>query len=278
ISQFINMISEEAMNNKFDQAFLKVSNKIKEYPKCHKLILWSAQVLDGYLAMNIGEIEEKQKYQEEIYVWLRTVAFGEDVELSKAAMYALAGNLMRDAKYEEAQALIDKIRPIGFDKRVLQSQLFVLQDKYEDAYKTLEEMEYQQANGIVSSFMQSISILCKQKKYEKALLYAKKCGELARALDLGSYMEHSSLFTVYAEMQDKEKTIEQLEKMMDSFEAMGKVRESKLYEHMAFKKDDGLSRLREMFIKLFDQDRSLDFIKEEDRYKQLLGKIQIDEN
>lgn len=273
ICQFINTIAEEAMNNKFEEAFTKVSDKIKEYPNCYKLILWSAQVLDGYLAMN-RITKEKKRYEEEIYEWYRTVAFGDDVELSKAAMYALAGNLMRDAKYEEAQALLDKIPPIGLDKRILQSQLFELQDKYDDAYRTLEEMEYQQANTIVSSFMHSIAILCKQKEYEKALLYAKKCGEIARTLDLGVYMEHSSLFIIYAEMKDKERTIEQLEKMVASYETMGKIRDSKLYEHMAFKKEEGLNWIKEMFVRLFDQDRSLDFIKEEDRYKRLLEKIQ----
>lgn len=257
----------------FEEVYKQADQKIKEFPHCYKLILWSAQVLNGYLVMKFKDVEEKETYSNQITAWFEKVAFCEDGELAKQAQISLAQNLMNSERYAEAQKLLDKIPPIGFDKRTTQVQLLVAEEKYEEAFKIQDEMLYQQANGLISTLMHTIAILCKQKEYQDAIAYADIINHVAATFQLGSYIGNSSYFTIYAEMGEKEKSIDYLEKMMDGFESMKMAKESKLYRHMKFNEDDGLVKMKEMLLESFETDKSMDFIRNESRYKELIRRI-----
>lgn len=273
IGQFINELSQDMLQLGFEKSFRIASDKIKEYPNCNKLILWTAQILNGYLVMKLQDVDDVEKYKKQIDTWLSTVAFCEEHELANAALMSLAGNLMNEKKYEEAQKLIDQIPPIGFDKRITQTQLYVLENKFDEAHKLLEETVYQHTNSIVNSLTHIITIYCKNKEYEKALQFAKVTSELASLFDLGSYAANSVYFIIYAEMGEKEKTIDALEQMMEGFETMGQPKSSALYQHMKFKEDEDLSKVKGLLMKAFDTDSEMDFIRDEPRYKKLVMRM-----
>lgn len=273
IGLFINQLSENITLNGIEKSFQETIDLIKQYPNCNKLILWAAQILNGCLVMKLQNITDIKKYENQIIKWFEKVAFCEDVELAKSAQISLAQSYMKDKKYEEAQKLLDKIPPLGFDKRIAQVQLYTEQENFNDAFKELENMLYQSSNGLLSNVMQIISLLCKQKQYDTALQYADLVNRVASLFDLGDYAGASSYFLIYVEMGNKELAIDALEKMMNGYETIGKRRNSELYKHMKFNEEDGLGKMKEIIIKSFDNDPSLDFIRDELRYKQLYKKM-----
>lgn len=268
VAAFIRQLSENIMSDGMEKSFQKARDLIKQYPNCNQLILWSAQILNGYLVMKLQDIEDKKQYEEEITRWFEKVAFCEDVELAKSAQMSLAQSLMKDKKYEEAQKLLDKIPPIGFDKRPVQIQLYTQKEQYEDAFKELEGMLYQNSNGLLSNIAQIIMLLCNRKEYDSALKYAELVKQVASLFDLGDYAGYSSCFSIYAEMGDKESAIDALEKMMDGYETIRRPRSSELYKHMEFNEDDGLEKMKAAILKSFDRDPGFDFIRNEPRYQE----------
>lgn len=186
---------------------------------------------------------------------------------------SLAQNYMRNQKYEEAQNLLDKIPPIGFDKRITQIQLYSEQENYNSAFKELEGMLYQCSNGLISNILQMIYLLCKQKRFDDALKYANRASQVASLFDLGDYAGSSSYFTIYVEMGDKELAMDALERMINRYDTIREPRNSELYQHMKFNEDDDLEQLKSLLLKSFDNDPSLDFIREEPRYQQLYARI-----
>lgn len=273
IAIFVNQLSENITAKGMEELFQETIDLIKQYPNCNQLILWSAQILNGYLVMKLQDIVDVRKYEEQIIKWFGQVAFCDDAELAKSAQMSLAQSLMKDKKYNEAQKLLDKIPPIGFDKRIAQAQLYTEQEQYDEAFKELEGMLYQSSNSLLSNLLQIIALLCKQKEYDSALKYAELVSQVSSLFELGSYAGYSFYFTIYAEMGDKDLAIDALEKMMNGYETMRQARSSNLYKHMKFKEDDGLDKMKAIILKSFDKDPSFDFIRNEPRYKKLYDKL-----
>lgn len=273
IVTFINLLSENITVKGIEESFEETIGLIKQYPNCNRLILWSAQILNGYLVMKLQDVVDVKKYEDQIIKWFEKVAFCDDAELARSAQMSLAQSFMKDKKYEEAQKLLDKIPPIGFDKRLAQIQLYTEQEKFEDAFKELEGMLYQSSNGLLSNLMQIITLLCKRQEYDSALKYADLVSQVSLLFNLGNYAGNSSYFTIYAEMGNKELAIDALEKTMNDYETMRQPRSSELYKHMEFSEDDGLDKMKTIILKSFDNDPSLDFIRNEPRYKELYHKL-----
>ena len=132
--------------------------------------------------MGKENIIEKEKYQKQITSWFETVAFSNDKELANMAIVSLAQNYSRRGQYEEAQKLLDKVPPAGFDKRIIQADLYSKQGNYNKAYEMHESMIYQYANSIMNNIMQIITILCEEEKYQEALEYADLAAKAAEYL------------------------------------------------------------------------------------------------
>lgn len=271
IDKIIRDITVEISTRGFNQTFEKVSQMIKEYPNCNKLILFTAQLLNAYLLMQ--DIEDKDKYKKQITAWYEVVAFGEDKELSNMATASLCQDYVVNGEYEEAQKLLDQIPPVGFDKRMIQANLYSKQEKYDEAYKVHEEMVYQNANGVIGSLMQIIQLRCKQKEYEEALIYAKLARNVAENFELGQYIASSSEFMIALEQKNKDESLRLLEEMVSGINELNGIRQS-LYPHMKIKQDNGLRSMKEMIKKSFEKDEELDFLRNDPMFIRIMKKLE----
>lgn len=271
IHKIVREISVEISTKGYQKSFEKVSNLIKEYPNCDKLILFTSQILNAYLSMQ--DISNKEKYKKQITAWFETVAFSTEKELANMATTSLCHHYMVNDDHEEAQKLLDAIPPIGFDKRMMQATLHSNQEKYDEAYKIHEEMLYQNANGIVSSLMQIIHLMCKQKDYDNALKYAKISRIVAETFELGQYIASSPELMIALEMKNKDESLRLLEEVITGINKMYCVRQSKLYQHMKFKEDDELGETKNIIKKSFEKDAQLDFIREDPRFLRVMNKV-----
>lgn len=271
IDKLVREISIEISTEGYDKTYEKVSNLIKEYPNCNKLILNTALLLNYYLLMQ--DIEDKEKYKKKILTWFEVVAFSEDKELSTLATASLCQDYLINGEYEEAQKLLDQIPPIGFDKRMTQANLYSKLEKYNEAYKIHEEMVYQNANGLIGSLMQIIQLKCRQKEYEDALIYAKLARNVAESFELGQYIASSSEFMVALDQKNKVESLRLLEEMISGINDLNCMNQSKLYPHMKFKEDNGFNTLKDMIKKSFENDDELDFLREDPEFIRITNKL-----
>lgn len=239
IGIFIRRLSENMMSDGIEKSFQETMDYIRQYPNSDKLILWCAQILNGYLVMKLQDLTDTKKYEDQIVKWFEKVAFCQDAELAKSAQMSLAQSYMRDQKYEEAQKLLDKIPPVGFDKRITQVQLY-----------------------------------SEQGDFEAALKYANRISKVASLFELGDYAGTSSYFMIYVEMGNKELAMDAMEQMMNGYDTIREPKNSELYQHMKFNEDDGLEKMKSLLLKSFDSDPRLDFLREEPRYQQLCSKLE----
>ncbi len=274
INQFVKDISAGISSDGYEKIFDKAGNKIKEYPNCDKLILYVAQIMNAYLVMGRYEIAEKEKYQKQIKAWFETVAFSSNKELANMAIMSLSQDYLKNDEFEEAQKLLDQIPPIGFDKRTAQATLFCKQGQYEKAYEIHESMIFQYSNNIIASLMYIISLLCDRMDYRIALEYSDMISSVAGQFDLGKYIGLSQKLTIYLKMRDEEKSIEALEEMMNAgIDTLQYASNSRLYRHMTFKEEDGAAEMERMIKKSLEEDKEIDFLRENKRFKILLDKL-----
>ena len=273
IDQFVKDLSSEMSSADYETIFDKANRKVREYPNCEKLILYVAQLMNAYLIMRRDEIVENEKYQKQIKAWFEKVAFSDNTELANQAIMLLSQDYMVNGEYEEAQKLLDQIPPMGFDKRMLQAILFGKQKQYEKAYEIQESMLYQYISSVISSLTHLASLLCDQKEYESALEYSALISNVANQFDLGKFIGASSKLEIYCKMQDEEKCIEVLEEIITAgIDSVYYPRDSKLYRHMTFKEADNIGEMERMIKKSLEEDKELDFLRENPRFKTLMNK------
>lgn len=274
INQFVKDISSEINRDGYDKVFNKASDKIKEYPNCEKLILNVAQLMNAYLIMGSYDINENEKYQKQIKAWFEAIAFSENKELANRAIMSLSQDYLKNGDYEAAQKLLDQIPPMGFDKRLTQSTIFSRQGQYEKACEIHESMMFQHANSVINSLMCMVSLLCDQLDYKTAFEYSDLISSVANEFDLGKYIALSAKFEIYLKMQDEEKIIDVLEEIMTvGIDSMQVASKSKLYHHMKFNEEASTKEMERMIRKSLEDDREIDFLRGNKRFKSLLDKL-----
>lgn len=267
----INRIMEEIVKDMaeagYEAVFDKARRLIREYPNCNQLICSLAQMMNFYL--QIGEVEDKEKYERQIDAWFETIALCEEKDLANMAIVMLCQKAIAQEDYEKAQILLDKIPTQGMDKRMLQANLYKAQADNEKAYEIYETMVYEKASLLISGLTQLCELKCREKLYADACDLAALSRSVAEKFDMGSYIAGNAEFMVAIEMQDKEKTISALKEMLENMDDFP-MKSSKLYRHVNFKDDSSFDSLRTMLKPVFDKDDSLEFVRNEPEFAKII--------
>jgi len=274
INQFIKEISSEVLKKGYEKTFEKADAKIKEYPNCDKLILFTAQIMNGYMVMGMEDIAGKEKYQKQILGWFQTVAESTDKELANMAVMSLSQNYITNGEYQKAQELLDQIPPLGFDKRMTQAKLYRHQGQRDKAYEVYETMLYQDSNRVVGDLMQIITMLCEDAEFDTALEFADIAEKVADRFELGTYIGKSSRLMIYAKEKKVEETLQVLEDVTAGMDTMDFGKKSKLYRHMKFKDDDGSKEMKTFIKRSLEMDEDLEFLRDTNAFKRIVNRLE----
>lgn len=271
INQLVKEISEDIKTQGSQHTFDKVFDLIKTYPKCDKLILYLAQIMNAYLQTQEGE---NKKYKKQILAWFEVVAFSNDKELANMAVVSLSQHYMNENNYEDAQKLLDQIPQAGYDKRIMQANLYSRQYEYDKAYEIHESMIYQNANALMNTLSLITHLKCNQERYDEAYVYANLSRIVAEQFDLGRYVAGSAELLIALELKKKEDSLRLLKEMIDEVDDMFLAYRSPLYQHMKFKEQGKISTdMRTMLFSAFEQDDQIAFLREEPDFQKLLKKM-----
>lgn len=264
-------ISETVNKEGYEKAYEKGEKIIKDYPNCDMLILSVAQILNLYICTK--DVKNKEKYETKIMLWYELVASSKDREISSKAIASLVSKYIQKKEYEKAQEFLDKIPPLGYDKRIMQATLFLNEGKNSESYEIYEGMLLEFSRKIGGIIHIIVTMLCKEGKYEDAQKYADIGRKIAEIFELGAYDENISHMFLSIEKKDKEKSLEMIENIINSLETMIAYQKSSLYVHIKFK-ETNLEPIKSMLKKAFKNDSNLDFIKDEPRFKSAIEKLE----
>jgi putative transcriptional regulator len=271
VNNFTKEVSEMVSKDGYQKAFEKGSELIKKYLSCDELIFNLSTVLKVHLI--VSEIEEKDEYERKIITWLELITASSKQKIASDAKLALASMHMEKEEYEKAQEILDKIPEPGIDKKLQQAVLFENSGKFDEAYVIYEGMVLKNANEILSALTLTIKILCKENKFSEAEEYSERAKKLVEVFDLGAYNKYLLDLFLAVERQDKERTIEMIENIVNEANSMNDFMKSKLYTHMKFNDAHSMSidELKSFVKSSIKKDKTLDFVKNDPRIKNVIG-------
>ena len=111
----------------YDEGFKIAMDKIYDYPNCYKLIYSVSSFLQG--ALSLYCVNDKDKYENEIEKLFIRVSNCDDLELANNVNSLLISKYIQRKDYDSAQMLIDKLPNVSINKKQLQANLYISQDK-----------------------------------------------------------------------------------------------------------------------------------------------------
>ena len=127
IGKFTNDLATIVETKGYDCAFKIAMDKIYDYPNCYKLIYSVSSFLQG--ALSLYCVNDKDKYENEIEKLFIRVSNCDDLELANNVNSLLISKYIQRKDYDSAQMLIDKLPNVSINKKQLQANLYISQDK-----------------------------------------------------------------------------------------------------------------------------------------------------
>lgn len=269
INKLVEEVSELAHKESFEKAYKRGEEIIKEYSNCDTLILYVAQIL--YVFLKINGVQNSEQYETKIIQWYELIATSDKQEVASMAIAALVSKYIEKKEFEKAQQLLDRIPPLGYDKKIMQAMLYEKQNKYDEAYEIYERMIYMDANEMCNVIQSLLNLLCKEEKYETAEKYGAIVKIVAKVFDLGAYIENTPDMFIGISMKDKERSLDAMEKLIRAIDSVEKTVKSDLYKHMKMKVSSNLDAVRMMIKRGLESDEELEFLREEPRFKSMIA-------
>lgn len=157
-------------------------------------------------------------------------------------------------------------------KKMKQAQIYGKTNRISEAYKAYEELlysHYQLASGALHGMYM---LAMNQGEMDRAHMLVRKQEELARCFEMGKYCEASSRLDIATAEQDADTVIATMKEMLSSIGQIGSFYRSPLYGHMEFKEMRGefLAELKNNLLKCFRDEESYGFLKEDERWKEIV--------
>lgn len=279
INELILEVYDLAREKAFSEAFQRGEELIKEYPSCDALMLYIAQILDMQLT-SLEEEGEIQAYKKKINCWYAMIASGKEEHLANQAKVALINYHTMQGAYEKAQQLLDETADedpkIGYEKRIVQANLYAKQGRSGEACEIYETMLQQYALKANSTLMLLLERMIQEKKLEQAELLGEKIQGLAELLELGDYIKYTPEFYLGLESGDKERSLDALERMAESLDSLLQKPDTGLYSHMkaAGQTERGRQLTKEIVKKSLEKDQEMDFLRKEKRFQKIMESLE----
>ena len=178
--------------------------------------------------------------------------------------------------------LIDKLPNVSINKKQLQANLYISQDKLKDACEILEKEILFMANSIQSSLLNLINIALKQNKFDYALIYSDKIKQTTEIYNLWDYNKYIGYYEIAMKTKDTKKIIDTLKSMLNSIKKPWTLNNSPLYKHICDnpKSNSNDNKLGQILInniiKELECSNEIDFLRKEPEFIELLNEYKAE--
>lgn len=269
INQLIETAILKVKSEGYDSGYAWAEKQMQEYPNCGKFIVMMAQTLDNY--RYVVRVTNPEKYDGRIYdIYTRFLDSMDDAVAQTAAMSLFYFSMQRK-NYDMAQKCVDKIPKNSMNPKQMQALLFQAQGKLEEAYKCFEELAYFGYVDISIGLNGIQGLSGMEGNTEKADRMEQKLKALMEIMEIGTYVDTLGIKEALR-TKNKEVIFDVLSKLILNIKNKYFLEESELYSHMSFS-ETASENLGLMLEKCFDDDKELDFIKDDIRYKKLMDEL-----
>lgn len=238
--QEINNFSKEVIDtirkSGFESGFTMGIEKIQEYPNCGLLIHTTALLLDGALMMSGMNADDREKYNSQITALYERAAKCDDDQIQNKAIFMLTSKYMGQGKYDKAQEMLDLLpERTAMDKKQLQANLLIEQNKLEEAAKILERKLLTGINEIQIILINLADIALKEGNNQDASNLAELSRKTAKLFDLWDYNSFVAPLQVALAQENVKDSISLLKSILAATLTPWEMKKSALYRHIAVK-------------------------------------------
>lgn len=275
VTRFLNEISIITQKDGFRAAFNEAMKKIQKYPSSDNLILCSAMILQG--SLNIFGDENKEEYEEKIEKLFVRASTSEDIEIKNQANSILISKFIERKEYEKAQSLIDTLPNNTVDKKHVQLQLYMKQNRNEESLKLLESKLINSLTEIQAILLSMIDIAHKENRNNDASVYADISEKTAKLYELWDFNLYTAKFQLAICRKDTDKCIEILNDMVLAMKKPWNISKTNLYKHIKTKEnEDDLGKMMvKMAMSELQNNEELAFLTKDMRFKELKKKFEV---
>lgn len=233
INQFTLQLNAEREKRGFAASFALGLAKTREYPACGQLLHQVALSLEGMLLFSgLGEAE-KQPYADQIFALYQQAARCGG-KTRDASLFMLTSGYIRRGEYARAQQTLSLLpAPNALDRRQLQAQLLLAQEKTAEAAKIFEYKLLNCLSELQGALMNLMTIAAKEGSEQDARQLAGLCRQTAELFGLSRYVALSPAFLAAADRQDTAACLPLLREMLAAAEELWIPPDSAPFRHVA---------------------------------------------
>ena len=271
IKMFMQELIETSQNGDLDIAFELAADKIREYPRCDSLLYSVANVLDSSLILSTMNTNQKEKYEGQILAWYERAAGSQEESIKNAAIYMLAGKYIKSTDYDKASKLIEQIPEKTTDKAFFQVDIFMHQEKIDEAGALLAGKLVQDLNKIQMYLYKLIDVELKADKQEEAKQIAETAQSMVPLFGLWHYGALVPHLQIALHQKDVSKSIKQLKAILEAAHTPWDMNTSPLFYRIA---QNTFTDMGKYFIPAlkseFESSIEYDFLRENSEFQKLI--------
>ncbi len=234
ISAFSSAVGKEIKKNGMESGFQMCVDKIQEYPNCSGLIHTAALVVEGSLLLSGLTSEEKGKYEKTILSWYDRVANSGEEPYRTRAAYMLASKYILREEYKKAQEMLDLLPEAdALDKKKLQADLYIRQNKLEEAGKILERKLVMALNELQVYLMNLVEVAFREGREEDASKLAEAAKTSAKLFGLSDYNANLVPFQLATAKKDVPGSLSLIRTILTATLVPWDTRKIPLYHHIS---------------------------------------------
>ncbi len=256
-----------------DDVFQWIKQCIAEYPNCHYLILWMAQLL--YSHLQIAGLTLEKKYDDYIADCYLRVLECDNETLRGAAAESLYNFYINKMQYDRAEEYLAYLSQENPERKRKQALICGKTGRREDAYRMYEELLYAGYQSL-STILNDIYLMAMEETdFDTAHTLILKKQKLANLFEFGEYHEVSVGLELATLEKNEVETVRIMERMLLNLESIYAFTKSPLFTHMEFKSpsENFVSEVRKGLLEGFRDEETYAYLKENQRWRTLVGLV-----
>lgn len=223
LEEIMKQIIEEAKERGFDSAVELGEKYLKQYPGNEELKLRIAMSPSSIAYVLTGKnLEEDSNYQDLLNrytIMLEELASSNTQHIRISAMGALIGRYMASMRFDEAEAMLNKIPEQNYGTAYLLPHLYLKKGELNKSLACAQKNMQKDIQGVLMDIRAQHTVYLQSKQFDKALKCAEDFLVIVRIVKLKIMFGNELLVDTYLEMKDFKNAekyfIEYIDEIMD---------------------------------------------------------------
>ncbi|MCQ5385644.1 helix-turn-helix domain-containing protein [Hungatella hathewayi] len=233
IAGFCTEVAEAVRADGMSAGIRLVREKVQEYPACGALIHRAAMILDGAWFIKGSCSGEREAYADEILSLYERAAECGDEEVSTSARFMLASKYMVRMEYDKSQRMLDLLPENNHaDKRQIQANLYIRQEKLDEAARLMERTLMMRLNELMGVLLSLAEIAVKEGRPGDATDIGERWKVVAEQMGLWNYNGLVIALQAALDQEDTEQSLRLIKELLKAAEGPWEVNHSPLFCHI----------------------------------------------